>query len=154
MDEAGGFNVDLWFKIMRNRFCSLSERAINGRYSTVGHKPQSTSYHNRSVTIEMTKEEYLAWVMSPAVIAQAEWFYSKRINPDIDRIDDTKGYSVDNIQLLDHHLNVEKKVGKPCAWKSARELEAIRPSNYRSNRRAYIKSKIADLNLNLDLEGK
>lgn len=86
------------------------------------------------------------WVMSPEVVEQAIWFYSHRINPDIDRIDDTKGYSVSNIQLLNHHLNVEKKVGHPCTWKSDEELEVARPSNYRSNRRSYIKSKISELN--------
>ena len=93
----------------------------------------------------MTKDQYMEWVMSPEVIEQAIWFYSKRINPDIDRIDDSKGYSVDNIQLLDHYLNVEKKVGHHCAWKSDEELEISRPSNYRSNRRSYIKSKVTEL---------
>ena len=146
MDDAGGFDVDIWKWIMRNRWCSLSERTVNGRYSSVGHKPQSKSYHDRSVTIEMTKEEYMDWVMSPAVVEQAIWFYSHRINPDIDRIDDAEGYSVSNIQLLNHHLNVEKRFGHPCAWKSDEELEAIRPYNYRSNRRSYIKSKISELN--------
>lgn len=145
MDDAGGFDVNVWKKIMRNRWCSLSERAINGCYSSVGHKPQSKSYHDRSVTMGMTKDQYMEWVMSPEVIEQAIWFYSKRINPDIDRIDDSKGYSVDNIQLLDHYLNVEKKVGHHCAWKSDEELEISRPSNYRSNRRSYIKSKVTEL---------
>jgi hypothetical protein len=51
----------------------------------------------------------------------------------IDRIDETKGYSIDNIQLISHHENIEKRIGAKCEFLSKkRKLQASK-----KNKKAY-----------------
>ena len=101
--------------IIKNRWTNLNLRCVNGIYAnapSVKYTSQIKYYHNKGITLNMTKDEFVAWMylMKPvheSIIAKGE-------KSSIDRIDENKGYSIDNIQMISLHENIEKRVGKTC----------------------------------------
>jgi hypothetical protein len=91
---------------------SLNQRCVNGLYSnskSVKTSPQFQSYHKKGITINMTKDEFTAWMMlmkpvHDRIIANGE-------RSSIDRIDEKKGYEISNIQMISLHQNIENRYG-------------------------------------------
>jgi hypothetical protein len=124
--------------IIKNRWKALNQRSCNGLYSngnTIKTSYQMVSYHNKNITIDMKFDEFSIWMYS-----EKDTF--DRISatgeiPCIDRIDDLKGYQIDNIQLISRHENFEKKYGKICKKYTKEELEKKK----KYNKNQYMKSK-------------
>lgn len=87
---------------------SILQRTVNGR-------PQRTakneSHLRKGLRIEFTKEEFCSWV--DANWDKYEAAYRAGRTPSVDRIDNAKGYSLDNIQLIDLRENMSKDRKKP-----------------------------------------
>lgn len=104
-----------FLQIILNRWASLNQRCVNGKYTdsyTAQNTPQIQSYQKKGIQLEMTYQEFKNWMLSVEQIHNQ--IVSKGENSSIDRIDDTKGYSPDNIQLISLHENIEKRYGKKC----------------------------------------
>lgn len=65
-----------------------------------------------NLELPFTKQEFSEWVLSKKIIELLNNYknnnFDKNFNPSIDRIDDYKGYSFDNIQLITWKENNEK----------------------------------------------
>lgn len=106
-------------KIIRNRWSSINQRCVNGVYSkstSVQHSPQFRSYHKHNITVNMTKEEFTAWMLSVEHIHNQ--IVSKGEVSNIDRIDESKGYEIGNMQMISQKDNIEKRFGKTITTKS------------------------------------
>lgn len=102
-------------KIINNRWNSINQRCINGKYSkstSVQYSPQFQSYHKQNITINMTKEEFTNWMLSVEQIHND--IISVGEKSSIDRIDETKGYEIGNLQLISLHSNIEKRYKTTC----------------------------------------
>ena len=107
--------VDPYMKIIRNRWASLNERCINGCYNkseSVTKNYQQRSYHKKGITLDMTKDEFFAWMWSVKPIHDE--IVKNGDKSSINRIDSRKGYSVDNIELITLHKNIEERYGFDC----------------------------------------
>ena len=58
----------------------------------------------RSVTLELSKEQFYRWAYSQRTAWEELKADGKR--PSIDRIDPAQGYALGNVRILDHHENV------------------------------------------------
>lgn len=107
-----------------NRYKSMCQRCKDAKYSeepSVKRSPQMISYKKKNITLEMTREEFVNWMWENKHIHDAIVESGERSS--VDRIDETKGYSLDNIQLLALHTNIEKRLGKKCRKYTKEELE-------------------------------
>lgn len=102
--------------IIRNRWNSINQRCINGCYKTP-NAPQFQSYTRKGITINMSKEEFTIWMLS--VENTHNQIVSKGEKSSIDRIDDTKGYEIGNLQLISLHDNIEKRIGEVCKYSTS-----------------------------------
>ncbi len=121
-----------------NRWNSLNQRCVNGLYansSSVKASPQFQSYHKKGITINISKDEFVAWMylMKPvheSIVAKGE-------KSSIDRIDENKGYTIDNIRLISLHENIENRYGRKCNIQTTEQ----KVKNQSQNRRNYQKAK-------------
>lgn len=97
--------------IIENRWRSINQRCINGCYKTP-NAPQFQSYINKKITINMTKDEFATWMKSVEHIHNQ--IVEKGEKSSVDRIDDTKGYEIGNLQMISLHENIEKRIGMKC----------------------------------------
>lgn len=109
-------------KVIHNRWSSINQRTSNGKYNSSNsaiNSPQYKSYHRKNITVNMTKDEFITWMLS------VEETHNKIIatgqKSSIDRIDDNKGYEIGNLQLISLHENIEKRVGKICDYQKPEE---------------------------------
>lgn len=109
----GKDSVDPFLKMVRNRWSSLNQRCKDAKYSdnpSVKNNPQAQSYQKRNITLEMTREEFFTWMYQNRElheIIEASGDFSS-----IDRIDESKNYSLDNIQLIPLVKNIKKRFNK------------------------------------------
>lgn len=125
--------------IIENRWKSINQRCQNGVWSnspSIMFSPQMTSYRNKPQrVVNITKEEFVNWMLS------VEKIHDKIVASgdvsSIDRIDDTRGYELGNLQLISRHENIEKRFGKPCKFLDVAELDR----KSRNNQRKYQTAK-------------
>jgi hypothetical protein len=84
---------------VHRKWTAMNIRA--GKYKEIGTKSKNKCYEN--VIIYFTREEFKNWCY------QNEEKIRSMIKPSIDRIDSTKGYSLDNITILELNDNIIKK---------------------------------------------
>lgn len=116
--------TDSYEVIIRNRFSSINQRCIGGKYcnnKSVLKNNQQRSYHKKGITLEMTKQEFYDWMMSVKPIHDAIVANGDRSS--INRIDSRKGYSVDNLELITLHKNIEERFGFECRYMTEEELD-------------------------------
>lgn len=104
-------------KIINNRWCSINQRCVNGKYAnapSIQKSPQIQSYHKKGIALNITKEEFTTWMLS--VEDNFMLLLQNNKKPSIDRIDETKGYEIGNLQILSLHENIEKRIGKTCNY--------------------------------------
>lgn len=87
---------------------TLNQRSVNGRPQRT---PRNESYFRRGTRLEFTKVEFCAWVSDHWPEFQA--IYESGRTPSIDRVDNSKNYSLDNIQVIDLRENMAKDRRKP-----------------------------------------
>lgn len=125
-------------RIIKNRFASINQRSIGGKYcnnKSVLKNNQQRSYHKKGITLEMTKQEFYDWMMSVKPIHDE--IVARGDKSSINRIDSRKGYSVDNIELISLHKNIEERYGFECEYNSEEVLS--KKSVYNHNR--YVNSQ-------------
>lgn len=130
--------ADNYERIIRNRFASINQRAIGGKYcnnKSVVNNYQQRSYHKKGITLEMTKEEFHDWMMSVKHIH--DQIVANGDRSSINRIDSRKGYSVDNLELISLHKNIEERYGFDCRRMTEEELL----QKISHNRNRYLKSR-------------
>lgn len=124
-----------FLQIILNRWAALNQRCSNGRYTesyTAQNTPQIQSYQKKGIQLELTFQEFKNWMLENEekhnqIVASGE-------NSSIDRIDEKKGYSLGNIQLISLHENIEKRYGKKCG--SVEDKEKTK----QKNKNQYIKA--------------
>lgn len=127
-------NSNKYSFIIENRWKSINQRCVNGCFKTP-NAPQFESYTRKGITVNMSKEEFTTWMLSVEHIHNQ--IVSKGERSSIDRIDETKGYEIGNLQLISLHENIEKRVGKTCNYLKPED----KPKKSISNRSSYQKFK-------------
>lgn len=124
--------------IIKNRFSSINQRCKNGKYcnnKSVLKNNQHRSYHKKGIMLEMSFDEFRDWMMSVKHIHDE--IVRNGDKSSINRIDNRKGYSVDNIELITLHKNIEERYGFECEYISEQNLS--KKSVYNHNR--YVNSQ-------------
>lgn len=124
--------------LIENRWRSMNQRCVNGCYKTL-NTPQFNSYVKKGIKINITKEEFVNWMLSVEEIHNQ--IVSRGEISSIDRIDEEKGYELGNLQLISLHENLEKRAGKTCEY--TKTDKKIQKKVW--NRNAYLRNKSANL---------
>lgn len=99
----------------RTEYFKSYSRTENGWLSDVYKSQKCTSRRRGHKQPKYTKEELRLWVENQKHIfikLMEEWAdsdFSKWKKPSVDRLDDTKGYSLDNIRLCSWETNYKKQ---------------------------------------------
>lgn len=88
---------------------TLNQRCINGANFT--DTPRNKAYKKKAVLLEITKAQFSDWV--DASWSEFERLYADGKTPSIDRIDNTVGYRLGNIAVIDLKENMRKDRNKP-----------------------------------------
>lgn len=86
-------------KFIKNKWTSMNMRC--GKYRHLGNKHKNKCYEN--ISIEFSRLEFKNWCLKRE---QQILLFTK---PSIDRIDSTKNYTLDNIQVVELSQNVRRK---------------------------------------------
>ena len=94
------------------------ERILRSRYYGIRSRSEEGYYHSNKYTVTgmpyLSKEEFMKWAnenMDKFMELYAPWAasnYQKKLAPSVDRIDNSKGYTKDNLQWLTHGQNSAK----------------------------------------------
>lgn len=121
-----------YLALINSRWSSLNQRSINGKYTTSPSAqkcPQLKSYRDKGITIDLTYDQFKAWMLANETLHNE--IVARGDKSSIDRIDESLGYNLDNIQLIPLHQNIEKRVGKECKYTKEEEKEQKRIQNQR-----------------------
>lgn len=124
--------------IIWGRWASINQRTINGKYNSSPSAlscPQLKSYRSKGITVNMTFGEFESWMKSVEHIHNQ--IVEKGEKSSVDRIDETKGYEIGNLQMISLHENIEKRVGMKCK----RFPEESKGLKKESNQRIYQNAK-------------
>ena len=88
---------------------TLNQRCVNGAH--FNDTPKNSAYKKKKLLLEITKQEFIDWV--DAVWSKFESLYSSGKTPSIDRIDNSIGYRISNMQVIDLKINMAKDRIKP-----------------------------------------
>lgn len=105
--------LDPFILMCYNRFRSMQQRCINGKYAneiSVQNNAQHISYKKRKITLEMTREEFVNWMLENRHIHEA--IVANGDISSVDRINENEGYKIGNLQLLALHKNIQKRFQK------------------------------------------
>jgi len=111
--KKGKYGVASACLICKRKDFLLWKRTKNGLISTIYNHQKSHSKDKNRPVPSYTKEEFKKWILSNPMfdILYSKWvksgFKMSEI-PSVDRIDDSKGYSFDNIQLMTFKDNNKK----------------------------------------------
>lgn len=132
-------SISEYERIIKNRWASINQRSVNGAYAnepSVQATPQHISYKKRNIMLEMTKEEFYAWMYSVEHIHNE--IVARGDKSSIDRIDSNRGYSLDNIRMVALHKNIEDRIGKPCKYVE----ESMKKEIGDRNRKKYCRNQV------------
>lgn len=120
-------------KMVQNRWSALNQRCVNGKWSQT-HTNQFKSYQRHQIELQMTKEEFTAWMESQ----KTRYFEILATGdvPSIDRIDNSAHYTISNIQLISRHENLEKRWGKECRIMTPEQKIRASVNNAKNYKRA------------------
>lgn len=122
--------------IIRNRWKSINQRTVNGTYITSPSAqkcPQLVSYRKKGIALDMTFDEFRLWMLANEILHNE--IVASGDKSSIDRIDESLGYSIDNIQMISLHKNICKRYGKECERTNDKEISK------QNNKKAYNRSK-------------
>lgn len=118
--------------IIWGRWASINQRTVNGKYNSSPSAlacPQLKSYRAKGITLNMTFGEFEVWMKSVEHIHNQ--IVEKGENSSVDRIDETKGYEIDNLQMISLHENIEKRIGKKCKRYPEENKQLKKESNHK-----------------------
>lgn len=120
-------------RLITNRWASINQRTINGKYNSsesVQRCEQMKSYHKKQITIDITFEEFRNWMLDNEDLHNE--IVESGNKSSIDRIDETKGYSLDNMRLISLHENIENRYGKECEYQPNEEKTKKKTQNQKN----------------------
>lgn len=88
---------------------TLNQRCANGANRV--NSRRNEAYAKKGVNLELTKEQFNEWVDKNWETFRA--LYESGRTPSIDRIDNSRGYAIDNMQVIDLKQNMRKDRIKP-----------------------------------------
>lgn len=124
-----------YLQIINNRWAAINQRTANGKFNssfTAQNNPQTQSYQKKGITLELTFQEFKDWMLENE--EKHNQIVLSGDNSSIDRLDETKGYSLDNIQMISLHENIEKRYGKKCE-----KNKLTKEETKNKNRKQYLK---------------
>lgn len=86
-------------KFIKTTWLSMNIRA--GKYRHLSNNKKNKAYNN--INIYFSRDEFKTWCLNQ------ELYILSLKRPSIDRIDSSKHYSLDNIQVIELALNIKKK---------------------------------------------
>lgn len=98
--------------IKSSYWTTLNQRCVNGSQTIARNdSKRNDAYARKGVELLLSKEQFDQWV-------DKNWqafasLYAEGKTPSIDRIDSTKGYEPENMQVIDLKLNMRKDRTKP-----------------------------------------
>ncbi len=92
---------------IKYRWKELNRRTVNGTQSKRLDRYENSGYKKKAIRLEITKAEFKEWCYSNLQIIQN--LYSLGLTPSIDRIDNSRNYSRDNMQILEVRANKAKR---------------------------------------------
>lgn len=113
--EKNKHNFDVWISKSWGR---LNERTINGSRPN-WKNPGLARYLKKGIELRMTRDEFIDKIQESREVYEA--LIKAGEKPSIDRIDSTKHYQVDNIQIISHRENARR--GAVSKWKQIREKQ-------------------------------
>jgi hypothetical protein len=107
-----------------NKQINTPKRFTNHRWHKMRERIATISCY-KNISIEMTKDEFRNWV-------ESQWtniteLYAQGRRASIDRIDSSKNYSLDNIQIMDAYLNTIHGQRNANKQRTLRKAEAHPP---------------------------
>lgn len=87
---------------------TLNQRTINGAHPV--HSRRNLRYMEKGIRLEITREEFFAWVDANWPTIEAIYAYG---TPSIDRKDAAGHYTLDNMQILELRENAGKDRRRP-----------------------------------------
>lgn len=136
-----------YLALINNRWASINQRTVNGKFTTSQSAqkcPQLKNYRDRGITLDMTYEEFKGWMLANEGIHNE--IVATGDKSSIDRIDEELGYSLDNIQLIPLHKNIEKRFGKECEKLNEYEKQLKKEQNKRVYEREGVKINTIEYN--------
>jgi hypothetical protein len=107
----------------------LNGRTINGANPYWG-SPGHRYYLQHGVQLHISKTEFYAWVL--AHWADAEAILKNGGIPSVDRIDPNGHYTIDNIRIIENHLNHQNERSVAARIQNAALAERDRRGRFRS----------------------
>ena len=105
----------------RNTYCKMCDqkireshrRTLKGKALQIFSTQKKSSKNRNHQPPSYTKDEFIEWLLSNEYYLRihSEWVeseYDKLLAPSVDRLDDYKGYSFDNIQIVTWKDNLKK----------------------------------------------
>jgi len=146
-------------KKCRNTQGKEYKKTLQGLLKTIYRHQHETSEKRGHPPPTYTFEELCQWF-----VLQPNWEdlyykwqasgYDRKLIPSVDRIDDSKGYSLNNIQLITAYENIMKQVNKLKIKVNQYDLNGNYIKTWESMSEAYIKLGIGTTNIKKACEGK
>jgi len=114
---SNGNAVTKRYEKTKNGFLMRLYRNMQSRTSGV----QKEKYHLYKGCDLLSREDFYAWAKSSCVFhdmfrAWEDSGYERKMSPSVDRIDSSKGYSIDNMEWVTHSENSRR--GAKSRWNS------------------------------------
>lgn len=100
--------------IKSSYWATMNQRCINGNHFK--DTPKNASYKRSNRMLELTKKDFNDWVDENWL--EFELLYAQGKTPSIDRIDNTLGYNINNMRVVDLKENMAKDRVKPIIGSS------------------------------------
>lgn len=134
------FTSRLVYRWSLEKWNTIAQRTINGPYSrskSVTSNPQQRSYLAKGITLDMTKDEFFNFCSNNEELIFEMLTDNKR--PSIDRIDNTLGYSTNNIQIIPLIDNILKDRQSDTHTKLSKVMMMLK------NRKQYLEGQHYDI---------
>ena len=116
VSKRRALNKEYYDDFDRNRYRKDIDRLLASRYDGMRRRVLGLCKRGSTGKCLLTENEFIVWNHTPEVFETFKDIYDlwvasgfqRRLSPSIDRIDNKKGYSIDNIQWITQSENSKK----------------------------------------------
>lgn len=104
------FTSPVVYRYAMGAWSSINQRTVNGLYSgnlSVTTNPQQSSYLKNGVRLEITQDKFYRFIESNSDLIVS--IYNSGDKPSVDRVDNDKDYTLDNIRVVALSENIAKR---------------------------------------------